>query len=122
MKYLLIITLLLINLRENNSNIIGIWVYEDDPKLTWEFNASGQLIEKYGEIIKASPQTPSSYQILDSSQSCSSGSTDSSNEVFLKIVNPNLGSFCYYLETLSNEVLVIIDADSGKMLIFNRQS
>ena len=107
---------------EIHTPIVGTWIYEDDPKLTWEFNASGQLIEKYGGIIKASPKTPSTYQILDSYQSCTSGSADSSDEVFLKIINPKLGSFCYYLETLSDEVLVIIDADSGKMLIFNRQN
>ena len=101
-------------------SIEGTWVSEKDPKLTWEFNTSGQLIEKYGDILKASPRTPSTYQILNSSQSCSNLVSDAPNQTYLKIINPELGSFCYYLETLSDEFLVIINTDTGRMLIFNR--
>ncbi|MDF2157475.1 hypothetical protein [Algoriphagus sp. CAU 1675] len=107
---------------EVQPSIVGVWINEKDPKLTWEFNASGQLIEKYGEEFQALPRTPSTYQILDYSQSCSKYSTDSSDQKYLKITDPELGSFCYYLETLSDEVLVIMKAGTGKMLIFNRQN
>jgi hypothetical protein len=121
MKYLLMIILWSVSI--NNSfqpSIIGVWVNEKDPKLTWEFNASGQLIEKYGEVLKASPRTPSTYQILNHSQRCNDGTTDVPNQMYLKVADAELGSFCYYLETLSEEVLVIIDTDTGRMLIFNK--
>jgi hypothetical protein len=98
---------------------VGIWINEEDPNLIWEFKGSGQLIEKYGKVEKTSS---SNYQILDSSQSCSSGSTDKPDEIYLKITGAELGSFCYYLETLSEDVLVIFDSDSGRMLIFNREN
>ena len=101
-------------------SIEGTWVSEKDPKLTWEFNASGQLIEKYGAVLKASQNKPSTYQILNHSQRCNSGTTDAPNQMYLKITDAELGSFCYYFETLSEEVLVLIDSDTGRMLIFNR--
>lgn len=103
-------------------SIVGIWINEEDPELTWEFNVSGQLTEKYGKIQKPYSGT---YQILDRSQRCSDGATDAPDQTYLKITDAEdaeLGSFCYYLETLSEEVLVLIDADSGRMLIFNRKN
>jgi hypothetical protein len=100
-------------------SIEGIWINEKDSNLIWEFKGSGQLIEKYVEVEKTSSST---YKILDSSQRCSNGTTDTPDEIYLKITDAELGSFCYYLETLSEEVLVIIDADSGRMLIFNRKN
>lgn len=121
MKCIILIILFVVSI--NNSlqpSIIGVWINEKDPKLTWEFNASGQLIEKYGTVLKASPLVPSTYQILSRSQSCSNGSTDAPDQTYLKITDPEFGAFCYYLESLSNEVLVLIDADTGRMLIFNR--
>lgn len=100
-------------------SIVGIWINEKEPNLIWEFNGSGQLIEKFGEVEKTSSST---YQILESLQSCSTGTTDTPDEIYLKITDDELGTFCYYLETLSEEVLVLIDADSGRMLIFNRKN
>lgn len=103
-------------------SIVGIWINEEDPELTWEFNVSGQLTEKYGKIQKPYSGT---YQILDRSKRCSNGATDAPDQTYLKITDAEdaeLGSFCYYLETLSEEVLVLIDADSGRMLIFNRKN
>ena len=101
-------------------SIVGVWENEKDPKLTWEFNASGQLIEKYGDELKTSPSTPSTFQILDHSHRCHDGTTDLPDQLYLKITDVELGSFCYYFETLSEEVLVLINADTGRMLIFNR--
>lgn len=103
----------------SGQSIVGIWINEKDPNLTWEFKSSGQLIEKYGEIPKPSS---SIYQILDRSQSCGDGATDAPDQIYLKIADTELGSFCCYLETLSEEVLVIMNADTGKMLIFNRKN
>ncbi len=118
---ILVITTVISAYINQTQSIIGTWIYEDDPKLTWVFTSSGELIEKHGDSIKASPRRSSTYTLLTWTQSCSNLSTDSENEEYLNINDPNLGvSECYYLVTLSNEVLVLINTSSGKMLIFNR--
>lgn len=117
MKVVLLALFLLTLNSCNEPSIVGIWINEEDPNLIWEFKGSGRLIEKFGEVEKTSSCT---YQILGSSQSCSSGTTDTPEEIYLKITDPEFGSFCYYLETLSDEFLVIIDTDNGRMLIFNK--
>lgn len=119
MKVVLIVKFLFTVNSCPGQSIVGIWINEKDPNLTWEFKSSGQLIENYSEMDK---RTTSTYQILDRSQSCSDGATDASDETYLNIKDVEMGSFCYYLETLSDEVLVIINADTGKMLIFNRKN
>jgi|GEM_PF-1905548 hypothetical protein len=118
---ILVILIVLSGYFDQSQSIIGSWQYEDDPKLTWVFTSSGELIEKYGDTIKVRPRLSSVYTLLNRSQSCSHLSTDSENEEYLKINDPNLGVYeCYYLVTLSNEVLVLINTSSGKMLLFNR--
>lgn len=113
-----LLTLILLTLNSCTAPTIeGIWKNEKDPKLIWEFNASGQLIEKYGDESKTSP---SMFQILDYSHRCNDGTTDLPEQLYLKITDVELGSFCYYLETLSEEVLVLINTDTGRMLIFNK--
>jgi hypothetical protein len=118
MKAVLLILILLSLNSCTAPSIEGIWINETNPNLIWEFKGSGQLIEKYGDVEKTSS---SSYQILHSSQSCSSGTTDTPDEIYLKITDAELSSFCYYLESLSEKVLVLIDSDTGRMLIFNKE-
>ncbi len=117
MKFSLLLVFLFQLISLGQPSLVGVWEDDKDPRLTWEFNASGQLIEKYGDESKTSPST---FQILDYSHRCNDGTTDLPEQLYLKITDVELGSFCYYLETLSEEVLVLINADTGKMLIFNR--
>ncbi len=122
MNFILLIVLLAFSGNDIiNPSIIGSWANEEDSKLFLEFTSSGGLIEEYGDVVKSRTQVSSRYFILERSQSCSKWENDEANQMYLKIENVKLGiADCFYLETLTENKLLLMNSNTGKILVFRK--
>jgi len=99
--------------------IVGKWYLEKDESIIWEFTKSGEF--KDSNEDEGGERNQSTYKILDRSNSCNAHSTDPADMKYLSIDYGNRLKKCFYLETVSKEFLVLMDTDSGRLLIFKRK-
>ena len=96
----------------NNDNVLiqGKWKLEDDQKSRWVFKTDGKMYSSYlGNSISSTPPP------------CQEGVTlaqrKNVNYLTLKFDKYNTTS-CFYIFGLNDEVLTVMDAESGHTLFF----
>jgi len=102
-------------------SIVGTWELEKDPEMVWVFTEDGGFYDEHRSLGPNKPPTNKNYAILNRSNSCKVNSTDPLDQKYLKIDYGGGDTMCYYLETVSEEHLVLIDAFTGRLLIFRRK-
>ncbi|MDN3203057.1 hypothetical protein [Algoriphagus sediminis] len=103
------------------SSIVGAWEFEKDPEMVWVFTEDGGFDDDFGNKESSVHSSAKSYSIQKSGTDCNAHSTDPEDMKYLSIDDGKGDSMCYYLETLSEEYLVLMDTYTGKLLIFKRK-
>ncbi|MHA7130964.1 hypothetical protein [Algoriphagus namhaensis] len=121
MKKIVVILFLFPVLGFSQTSIIGNWELEENPETVWIFAENGRFYDDLGTLSPTMPPTKKTYSILNRSNSCNPHSTDPADMKYLRVDYGGGDTMCFYLETLSEEYLVLMDTYTGRLLIFKRK-
>ena len=97
---------------------IAKWKLKDEPKSFWEFKSDEKL---YSTYIGSDQTTIYDYKISSTPPLCQEGVSLAikKNVDFLQLKNLKYGyTKCFYIFGLNDEVLTVMDAESGQTFFF----